>query len=939
MAPNKSSIRLRFLLAPALLLVCLPSQIDASARYAPRQQAAALDSDQPRWAHLFVSVSADGGAYSTLEVDADALQEPDLRLAFATALGCPLSAVHTSSYGGNSTAMLTARCNLPLVRRRFQLSGSINPLSLQSALENADVAHLDATISLPATDLSGCQPALDNTSREGDSIECSYVIDLAGAPAEPILFSFGHAIARVERVAAVLGFLLVFPIPLTLWLRRMALRAPEEARTVVWFRYVRVRNWGFIAMLLLWWTSIDVLGADRLLSDLLPAGHATLLDFRFILPWILLWTPPTIVYLICVTLCAPIHRVRGTAQSAGELYRQSVWAIARAIFPTAFIALSVLAVSYSLRSAVLLFAAAVFTAVFTQRKILDSQGLELNALTSGELRDRTFALAAKAGVQLKQLYVIPTERIRMANAFAHRAKNIFLTDFLLNNLNKREVDAIIGHEVTHLQRGHIARRQAILVGGTVVYFSSVVVLDAWLPHWFPSGPIFVVAMLLVSHFVSRRGEFDADAGVFRLTGDAEAMITGLAKISRLNTMPIHWGKVNDKLLTHPSTFRRIEKLARLGAIPAARIPRLLEDSVAPPSDAYALPSTVAPTGKIFSSRFKSRRGVTNVWINRVALAVSPALVALAAKLMGLRSPALWIAYAAGLLLTSGVVLAVADFLPLRGHAELGKRIREKICRAGASSELGSGLFVGLAPDPSPRIYESNWFWDAGILSLVGDRLCYWGEEARFALRRAEISKIALGPGPDNWFRIPSLYVTWRDRSGREEVFNLRPMGSKSMRRMARDTRSLFQELEDWRLGRLPQREQVLVSLQPSSTTAAALQPPNFGRVTSAAPGSGLRPRNLVNIWVFASLVAVGVAIVFGLDFSILSTLEVDLANALNTPHRQVQFDHSGWYVLLVVWTNFAIRIVRSRVARKRELRQRTPATGSVSPVPTSESAQ
>ena len=64
-------------------------------------------------------------------------------------------------------------------------------------------------------------------------------------------------------------------------------------------------------------------------------------------------------------------------------------------------------------------------------------GLEPHAVSHGALRDRLFALAAKAGTTLQQLYVMPTRRSRMANAFAVQGGVVMLTDWLLENLDRR----------------------------------------------------------------------------------------------------------------------------------------------------------------------------------------------------------------------------------------------------------------------------------------------------------------------------------------------------------------------------------------------------------------------------------------------------------------------------------------------------------------------
>src|SRR5262249_17001299 len=90
------------------------------------------------------------------------------------------------------------------------------------------------------------------------------------------------------------------------------------------------------------------------------------------------------------------------------------------------------------------------------------------ALTSGELRDRLFALAAAAKVRLRQVYVLPMRRARIANAFAVRRDVVLVTDHLLENLSRREVDAVLAHEISHLRHGHPQKLAFALVGAVTI---------------------------------------------------------------------------------------------------------------------------------------------------------------------------------------------------------------------------------------------------------------------------------------------------------------------------------------------------------------------------------------------------------------------------------------------------------------------------------------
>ena len=104
-------------------------------------------------------------------------------------------------------------------------------------------------------------------------------------------------------------------------------------------------------------------------------------------------------------------------------------------------------------------------------------------------------------------------------------------------------------------------------------------------QWYRWGPrlvgwsqldlLLIVAGFGVFYLLSRHFERIADEGSVKLVGDPEAMITALLKVSRINLTPIQWGKVTGTILTHPSTLKRVEHLAKVGNVGADRVQQLL----------------------------------------------------------------------------------------------------------------------------------------------------------------------------------------------------------------------------------------------------------------------------------------------------------------------------------------------------------------------------
>src|SRR4029077_3350792 len=130
-------------------------------------------------------------------------------------------------------------------------------------------------------------------------------------------------------------------------------------------------------------------------------------------------------------------------------------------------------------------------------------------------------------------------------------------------------------------------------------------------------------------FWSRRFEYAADAGDVQLTGDPPAAISALFKLSSLNMMPLHWSKWSEKWLTHPSSLRRAQAIARKAGIPVEQIPEIASASIAQ-TDHYILPATVAPGAKILSTQKKIKSSVRATYVMLHAMILVPAAFALLA---------------------------------------------------------------------------------------------------------------------------------------------------------------------------------------------------------------------------------------------------------------------------------------------------------------------
>lgn len=164
-------------------------------------------------------------------------------------------------------------------------------------------------------------------------------------------------------------------------------------------------------------------------------------------------------------------------------------------------------------------------------------------------------LSIAAGIPKPKIYVIESEEI---NAFA-TGKNpenssIAVTTGLLENLNRSEIEGVIGHEISHIRNYDIRFMTlvAVMVGLVAILSHSLLrsfLYDGSRRERKGSGIFLLIGLILalvspvivriVQFAISRRREFLADASSVEVTRYPEGLASALEKIMKINQ-----GKMN-----------------------------------------------------------------------------------------------------------------------------------------------------------------------------------------------------------------------------------------------------------------------------------------------------------------------------------------------------------------------------------------------------------
>lgn len=222
-------------------------------------------------------------------------------------------------------------------------------------------------------------------------------------------------------------------------------------------------------------------------------------------------------------------------------------------------------------------------------------------------------LCISRGITMPKLKIMESPAL---NAFATglnpRQYSITVTTGLLNALNDKEIEAVLGHELTHIKNGDVQLMVvAVIIAGVVGFFGELFFRLFTNFSWSSGGSwssgsssssrssssssdsknsgggaiiviiiavvLIVVAWLLsqvVKLALSRSREYLADAGSVELTKNPDAMISALRKIENRGELPGATSAVMelcvdnpregfaDLFATHPSVQSRVDALIK-----------------------------------------------------------------------------------------------------------------------------------------------------------------------------------------------------------------------------------------------------------------------------------------------------------------------------------------------------------------------------------------
>ncbi len=203
-------------------------------------------------------------------------------------------------------------------------------------------------------------------------------------------------------------------------------------------------------------------------------------------------------------------------------------------------------------------------------------------LPEGTLKEAVLRYVSRQGFRLKGVFTMDgSRRSSKANAFFTgfgRFRRLVLFDTLIAQQTEDELMAVLAHEVGHYRHGHIVRSilLSLALSAGLFFVAGVLMREDALYSAFgvrvPSiyaGLALVVVIVspilrflgILTNWLSRRYEYQADAFARETTGRPDALVSALKKLSvdHLATLTPHPLKVIFDY-SHPPVLKRIQAL-------------------------------------------------------------------------------------------------------------------------------------------------------------------------------------------------------------------------------------------------------------------------------------------------------------------------------------------------------------------------------------------
>ncbi|MGH9765663.1 MAG: M48 family metalloprotease, partial [Blastocatellia bacterium] len=357
-----------------------------------------------------------------------------------------------------------------LAHSTFIVDGTIDLAPIFAALHRVGIDKAFVAVDHPATAYNYVPPGINTRDFEGLSNQsfAIYNVDLEQPSREQssLRIAFGYKSDSLAKRFGVLGVL--FLLPIFLAIRRRIRYSRSETDDLASIRYgaMRTVNAASLFIPIIWYAAYSISGVRGIVGPALSGRRG----FTFnSIDLALLFGPPVISVFVCTLLLSPLLKLEQTGQNRRSLLKQFSSLLLGTYLPWLLVLAGIDAIAKRQFNLLIGFLAASQLLRLISKSILGKDASrQIYPLIGNSLRTKILDMAARSGVAPREIYILTEDANKSANACATSKKTIVLNEFLIKRFTKREVDAVVGHEIGHLRLNHLRIRSIVLYGGIVL---------------------------------------------------------------------------------------------------------------------------------------------------------------------------------------------------------------------------------------------------------------------------------------------------------------------------------------------------------------------------------------------------------------------------------------------------------------------------------------
>ncbi len=498
------------------------------------------------------------GGLTCFSVDVRNRPDLDLKPAMAEMLACQVRLIYENSQNGDYH--LAGDCVRPEFAVRAQLRASFPIPRLAAALQPLDVTKLFIEVQHSLGGPSELRPP-GRFSWVAGGIEYQMLTMDLDEAAQDLHVTYGYTPADFHRLAAMAATFAAAVLVLV-FLHNAAVRAAASgSRSAADDLFLKWRG-TLSALLWVGWTALVCAAGALPMIRLWARGEGFLPSIPAIA---LLGLPPLIVEILSTLMTAPTSRLlQGSDSGYREAFWTGLWCGLTRVPPFA----AVLVArdpqrDPNLANVLFLLPLLLLLETLAMRRCLRALGYAGAEVLGGSLKTRVFDLAHAAGAPIRKLVMLRPQPSKSFASFVSAKGYLTLAPELLEHLDRREIEALVSFELTRFRLGH--PRRMIWIGCAGLLLSIVYLY--WLPGdsgWPVLKCLEVIQWLCIWNHRSliRR----ADALAWKLTGDAQAMISMLRKVDQLRVLSFGSQRETDRWCGPISIESRVRAIASQAGI-------------------------------------------------------------------------------------------------------------------------------------------------------------------------------------------------------------------------------------------------------------------------------------------------------------------------------------------------------------------------------------